>query len=89
MCNLIKILFKNRNIIIFWGIPIIVALVGMLFSYIIAINADAPGFVLIGSTAALAAATFIYGIGEIISQLRKKNEILTGIQKELANKKES
>lgn len=68
-------------------ISILGLLVGFFFSFLIASLNDAPGFVMLGGTITLVGVAFIYGLGEILIQLKKNNEILLSIQNELTKKK--
>ena len=69
--------------IVFRGVAIITLIVGLLFSYISAELDDAPGIIIIGTTATLTTASFVFGIGEIIIQLKRNNSILRDIQRSI------
>ena len=71
----------------FFGIAIITVGIGSAFSYMISIVEDAPGIVLVGTTVAFIAATLVFGIGEVIVQLKINGEILSDIRKKLYEKK--
>jgi hypothetical protein len=73
--------------IIFRTIAVIVLIIGLSFSYLIAKLEDAPGIVLIGTAITLVGASLVYGIGEIIAQLKKNSRLLSDIQKELTKKR--
>lgn len=68
----------------FRGIAILVTCIGAFFSFLIAKLHDAPGFVLLGTAAALGVSSVIFGLCEIIIQLKKNNALLSNIHDKLA-----
>ncbi len=72
--------------IIFGGISALTLLAGLSFSFLIAITEDAPGIVIFGSAAALAAAACIYGVGQVVVLLKRNQEILSDIARKLGEK---
>lgn len=69
--------------LIFRGVAIIVALTGMFFSILIAELDDAPGFAIFGTAATLGFTSLLYGLGEVIIQLKKNNTLLSNINDKL------
>jgi len=63
------------------SVAIIIMIVGLSFSYLLALLEDAPGLVFIGGTITLLGAYIVYGIGEIIIELKKNNELLANKKK--------
>lgn len=71
---------------VFRIICILVIITGLGFSYLIAELDDAPGIILIGTVFTLTCASFIYGFSEIITGLKKNNELLSSIYNDLKSK---
>jgi hypothetical protein len=73
--RLIKIFYR--------GIAIVVIVIGAFFSFLIARFNNAPGFVLLGTAAALGVAALLYGVGEMIILLKKNNALLSDMNDKL------
>ncbi len=70
--------------IFFRGLAITILIIGMFFSFLIAKLNDAPGFVLFGTAAVLGVSFLLFGISEIIIQLKKNNELLSTISEKIS-----
>jgi hypothetical protein len=71
MKNLVKNMYQVMAALVFVG--------GIMFSFLVAMGDDAPGFVIIGGLASLTGALALHGVGEMVSLQRAMKDRLDKI----------